>query len=342
MRWPGCGSMRLARPVAQAEGRSGRRPPGALLDSLNDIFPSKPFAMLLKNRITGERKWLRLMTPSERSLWLMQKSIRDLDAIVAMRALSLSFFTQTQSDATIGDGTHTISRLMGAMRQDVMRAGEEFWYVSALEIQPKRYLKYGVMAAHWHAAIACSMRDALPHAQRAASGRIERVRDGRIITFDWLHKNSFQKLGMYFICDAWSSQVYGYLSKYLPKPELFDEFKARIGKRAHIFSSSHFPIEYKMTFDQYREFLALVEDRPDAEDLYWRREGSRIVGRAKRIAEREWGSGWVQRRAFYDRVISIPGIWLPVGGADEPGAVLGRSPGGQSSEALGNANRLSE
>jgi len=282
--------------------------------------------MLLKNRITGERKWLDEMSPAERSLWLMGKTIRDFDGMVAMHDLSVSFFTQTQSDATIGDGTKNISPLIVAMRHAVMRAGEKFFHVAALEIQPKRYQTYGVLAAHWHVVIGCSAPDAFPHAASvvAANGRrrIKKIRDGKIITWDWLHKNSLLKFGMYFICDAFSKQVYGYLSKYLPKPDLLDDFKRRVGKRAHVFSSSHFPIENKMQFDQWREYQSLLRDDADLAELYWRREGSRIVGRAKREIETEWGSGWVQRRAVYDRVITIRGIWLPDSGDDVPVEVV--------------------
>jgi len=276
--------------------------------------------MLLKNRITGERKWLAEMSPAERSLWLMGKTIRDFDGMVMMHDLSVSFFTQTQSDATIGDGTKNISPLIRAMRAAVMRAGEKFFHVAALEIQPKRYRTYGVLAAHWHVVIGCSMPDAFPHAASVigANGRrrIKKIRDGKIITWDWLHENSLKKFGMYFICDAFSKQVYGYLSKYLPKPDLLDDFKRRAGKRAHVFSSSHFPIENKMQFEQWKEYQRLLEQDADLADLYWRREGSRIVGRAKRDTETLWGSGWVQHRVTYDRVLSIPGIWLPDTGGD--------------------------
>jgi hypothetical protein len=192
--------------------------------------------------------------------------------------------------------------------------------VLALEIQPKRYLKYGVLAPHWHVAIACSMAGAFPHAEswKDEGGRrhIRKIRDGKIVTWSWLHQNAMQKFGMYFICDAWSKQVYGYLSKYLPKPDLLDDFKKRVGKKVHVFSSSHFPIENKMGFQQWQEYQSMVRAEPEIADLYWRREGSRIVGRAKHVVEREWGSGWVQRRVAYDKVLSIPGIWLPDTGAD--------------------------
>lgn len=266
------------------------------------------------------------LQPAERSLWLMGKTVRDFDAVVAMRDLSVSFFTQTQSDATIGDGTRNISPLIKLMRQEVVRAGAEFWHVTALEIQPKRYSTYGVLASHWHVVIGCSLPEAFPHAESIilANGRrrIKKIRDGKIITWDWLHKNSLEKFGMYFICDAWSNQVYGYLSKYLPKPGLLNDFKMRVGKKVHVFSSSHFPIEQKMNYVQWREYQELTMAEPDLLDLYWRREGSRIVGRIKRVSEREWGSGWVQRRNHYDRLISIRGEWVPDDRTEEPGEGL--------------------
>lgn len=168
------------------------------------------------------------------------------------------------------------------------------------------------------------MPGAFPHAESIilpnGRRRIKKIRDGKIITWDWLYRQALQKFGMYFICDAFSKQVYGYLSKYLPKAELLDDFKKHVGKKVHVFSSSRFPLENKMSYDQWKEFHELIDERPDAGELYWRREGSRIVGRAKCTVEREWGSGWVQRRARYDKVVSIPGIWLPAGAADADAA----------------------
>lgn len=265
---------------------------------------------------------------------MYRKKIRAFDRMVEREGRSVSFLTITQSDKNIGDGKKWITGIMQAMSKRVERSrwqmvdvetkeivegGKvELDYVAVLEIQPKRYLKYGVMAAHWHVAIAITMPEALPHAKRLEDGHIKKVRDGKIITWDWLLKNVKQKFGMYFVCDCYSKNVYGYLGKYLAKGDYLADFKLKTGKKAHVFSSSQFPIRYRMSWLQKKDFDAMAADVPEIVELYWRAEGSRIVGRAKRADEVYFEDGRSKYRVGYDRVISLPGEWL-LGGLEAEG-----------------------
>jgi hypothetical protein len=210
----------------------------------------------------------------------------------------------------LGDGSRWITGLMHSMKQVVNRAGFEMYYVAVLEIQPKRYQKYGVLAPHWHVAIGVNCEGALPHAVRLESGHIQKEREGKIITWDWLYKNIKLKFGMYFCCDCWSHQVFDYLGKYLAKGDLLRDFVRKVGKKVRVFSSSRFPVEYEMSWIQKRDYENLISDTPEFADLYWRCEGSRIVGRAKNIIEHEWENGYTFRKVVYEKVHVIKGEWI--------------------------------
>jgi hypothetical protein len=275
--------------------------------------------MYLKNRATGEEKWFEIQSGEDRSAWLFGRRIKDFDRLMAGEKMCLTFLTVTQSNQTIGDGSKWVSSVMRAMQIFIKRRGEKIYYVAVLEIQPKRYKQYGVLAAHWHIAIASSKPDLFPHAKRSDEGHIIKVRNGKIITWAWLFENVKQKFGLYFVCDGWGKSVYDYLAKYLAKDELLREFKKKMqeqGKqRVKVFSSSRFPIEYQMNWIQQRDYKLLVADEPDIKNLYWRREGSPIVARAKRIQEGDvLENGYkLHDKIFYDKVLRVPGEWILLG-----------------------------
>jgi hypothetical protein len=273
--------------------------------------------MFVKSRFTGEKKYLANMSAEERSLWGYRMRIKELDYVKASEKMYLTFLTITQSDKTIGDGSRWITDLMKALVMAVKRADEKIYYVAVLEIQPKRYKKYGVAAAHWHIAIICSREFAFPHARRdKETGRIQKIRDGKIITWDWLYQNAMQKFGLYFCCDGWGRSVYDYLGKYLAKGDDLVDFKKIMlqhgKKKVRIFSSSRFPIQYQGKWYQQDERKKMIEKYPDIEYLYWRRVGSKLVALAKRVVPGQvWRNGYQMRsRIFYDRVSSISGEWV--------------------------------
>lgn len=266
--------------------------------------------MKLQNRFNGE-EFISAgsLSSGERSLWRLRKRIKDFDHFVQLNNLVVSFLTVTQSDKSVSDGYRWITDVMSAMQKQFKRAGHKFSYVAVLEIQPKRYREKGVLAAHWHVAIGCSLVNALPHASRE-DGRIKKVRNGSLITWDWLYKNIKQKFGMYFVCDCWSSRVYDYLGKYIAKGGELDEFRKKIGRRVRVFSGSRVPVQYQMSEGQAVEHAKLLQSFPEFGDLYWRREDSRIVARAKNISERFIGGFQLSSKVTYPRVHTIMGDWL--------------------------------
>lgn len=270
--------------------------------------------MLLINRWTKEVLELPgVMTSEEQTAWLFRKRIRDFDRLVHGLGLSVSFLTVTQSDVSVDSGFHWITGLMHAMRENFRRRGLSFFYVAALEIQEKRYRRYGVLAAHWHIVIGHSLAGALPHGRRLENGYVGKVRDGSVITWDWLFKNVKQRFGIYFCCDSWSRSVEDYLGKYLAKDELLREFKAKLGRRVRVFASSRFPVEFQMNGLQALEFKELLDDHPDLVDLFWRREKSCIVGRGKEVLDAWACDGSCLPVVRYPRVRVIRGDWIAAG-----------------------------
>ena len=263
----------------------------------------------LINRFNGQEVILtETFTPGERSLWRLRKRIRDFDTFARHNDMAISFLTITQSDKSIGEGYRWVTDVMHSMSMQFKRAGIRSAYVAVLEIQPKRYREKGVLAPHWHIAIASSEAHALPHASRE-NGRIKKVRDGSLITWAWLYKNIKQKFGMYFVCDCYSNHVYDYLGKYIAKGGELEDFKKKLGRPVRVFSGSRIPVQYQMSEGQSLEHGQLLQAFPDYADLYWRREDSRIVARAKSIQESKFLTT-IFRKITYPKVCTIAGDWV--------------------------------
>jgi len=195
--------------------------------------------------------------------------------------------------------------------------GLKFYYVAVLEIQPKRYRERGVFAPHWHIAIATSGDKNFPHATRTNEGRIKKERNGKVVTWDWLHENIKQKFGMYFVCDCYSSMVYNYLGKYIAKGVELEDFRRKLGRRVRVFSASRMPVEYQMSVGQYFEREGLLKVFPEYSELYWRREDSRIVARCKSVEDKSMMTkgGLVEIfKTTYPKVHTIKADWLIVDG----------------------------
>jgi hypothetical protein len=265
----------------------------------------------LKNRFTGESLVLDVMTREERSLWRLRKRLKDFQNLVYERQLLVSFLTITQSDKSVSDGYRWVTNVMKAMRAQVKRSGSELFYVAVLEIQPKRYRERGVLAPHWHVAIGCTSPGLLPHAERQTGGKIKKVRNGALITWDWLFSNIKQKFGMYFCCDAYSSNIYNYLAKYLAKGQELEDFRSRLGRRVRLFSSSRIPVQYQMTGNQKLEHAAVLESEPAFGELYCRREDARIVFRVKEVKKVQLVRDTFVLKVRYPKVRSISGDWVP-------------------------------
>jgi hypothetical protein len=269
--------------------------------------------MKIQNRFTGELKNLPWMSPEERTLWLMKKSIRAFDKIIVRGKMSISFLTVTQSNKSVAEGYKWITSLMSSMQKEYHRRGQKMVYVAVQEIQPKRYQRYGVLASHWHIAIGSSVPGGLPHGKRLENGHIQKLRNGRVITWNWLYKNAGQKFGMYFCCDCWSKNVYDYLTKYLAKGVLMRDFKTKVGRKIRSFSSSKLDLEDYMSWCQKIELKNLLDREPDCSDLYMRRAGSKINLCARSVVEAYWLDGYSRVKVTYPVIFTIRGEWFAVG-----------------------------
>lgn len=255
-----------------------------------------------------------MITAEERSLWLLKKRIRDFDRCVEAEMLQISFLTITQSNRSVADGYRWITGIMHKMAMVYKKRGMTMRYLAVLEIQPKRYKMTGVLAPHWHVAVAVNQYGTLPNGKSKklpdGSRRIQKLRDGSVVTWKWLQKNVWSSFGMYFVCDCWSRSLYDYLGKYISKGSDLRDFKAKLGRRIRIFSASRLPVEYQMAGGQAAEFAAALADRPDLSDCYCHRERSSIVFRAKQIEEVVSPLGGIFTKVKYPRVYRIPGEWM--------------------------------
>lgn len=270
--------------------------------------------MNLISRVSGRKITLGQMSADDRRLWRMKRVVKAFDKLVFTERLSVSFLTLTQRDEGMAESGKWIGDVMHNVQKLCKRAGVQFHYVAVLEIQKKRYEQYGVLAAHWHIVIATSGRGALPHCKsvegRNGRKRIQKVRDGSVVTFEWLRKNVFQKLGMYFVCDSYSKDVYSYLAKYIGKGDLLNDYKVKTGKQVKVFSSSRIPLKYRASFIQVWDMEMMLREQPELLDLYWRMVGSKLAAYAKRTEDVMWEGERILTKVHYDRVTSISGEWI--------------------------------
>jgi hypothetical protein len=121
------------------------------------------------------------------------------------------------------------------------RVNAYFKYVWVLEFQKKRYLKTGVLVPHWHIAI-LTLRGGLPDVQFNANRfpHYKVLKEGSIIHQSELFK--FWGYGQVFCERAFSSNLYGYLSKYFEKESLSSAATARASRKGSLrqFGSSNF------------------------------------------------------------------------------------------------------
>jgi hypothetical protein len=273
-------------------------------------------SMILRSRLTGGFCDVgSFMSKGERCQWRFKKRVRDFDRQILRLGLSYSFLTLTQSPESVESGLVGVHEVMHSMGKLFKRRGLPFGYVSMLEIQPRRVVRFGVLAPHHHIVVA-SVRWAFPHGEyhpEAVRGkRYERVRDGDVVTFDWLIENWKMKVGQFFVCDGYSRSVFGYLEKYLTgkNSELVELLRAKFGKKLRVFSSSRFEVIDQMAWFQKKEFREVVRLDPALENLYWHREGSSIVGRGKEVREVVEFDGRVSSKVSYPRVKVLRGEWV--------------------------------
>ena len=218
-------------------------------------------------------------SPGARSLYRFKRICKGLDRLVALFGLQVYFLTLTLSDENLDTVNSDLNKFLDWLRVRFKRSGAKFYYVWAVELQKKRYRKYGKLALHWHFAIVCR-RGALPDVEFRQNARVKyHVKtDGDIVTAAELFERWGR--GQIFCMMAYSQKVYGYLSKYFTKEyEKLDGYNPEWAKLRR-FGSSQLG---KFAYPDWAliEIEEKIEERPELADMYLRRVGSKIVFSAK-------------------------------------------------------------
>lgn len=273
--------------------------------------------MILRSRRTGQQITVNgNIDPAERSRWRFKKQVRALERVARWQDLEFSFLTLTVGDA-YSEATYAwVSTIVHAIVERFRRRKLPVYFVGVLEIQPKRYAKWGQLAPHWHLVFAAPA-GSFPHGRYDVVGEWRgkrkqhyfEEREGEVITFDFFKKQWKLKHGQFFVCDAWSRDIMGYLGKYLDKTDpLFEEMKKQNGKLRR-FNTSKFPLEFQLDAYQMGQLYGLWIEEPDSKDLYWRRCDNRLVGYGKEVREVGKELGWNLRKSVFVPVMRIPSEW---------------------------------
>lgn len=170
-------------------------------------------SLTIQHRESGEILTIQL-DPAHRSIFRFRRACAGLDRIIVKQNLTLYFLTLTVRDENIDAMNRDLNKFLNWARNRFRRANLIWAYVWVVELQKRRYKKYGTKALHWHFAIGCPDR-ALPHSEKR-NGRMRLVEDGIVISVQDIRKY-WGKGDIIFSVRAWSSRVYGYLEKYFDK-----------------------------------------------------------------------------------------------------------------------------
>jgi len=130
--------------------------------------------------------------------------------------LQLFFLTLTLSDKSLKVCNKNLHKFISFLSTRFSRSGVPFYYVWVVELQKKRYYKYGTLARHWHFVILAgpaSLPDVEFRQNKVPHYKV--LKEGSIIKNSELIKR--WGYGQVFCKYAWSNNVYKYLSKYLEK-----------------------------------------------------------------------------------------------------------------------------
>jgi len=207
----------------------------------------------------------------DRQGYEFSKVCKALDRLVKIFGFKVYFLTMT-----LGKDTSVIEReldrFLSFMRQRFKRAGMRWYYAWVIELQKKRYKRYGVKALHWHMAIICPA-GALPdvsHVKGNTRYHYRVKRDGDVIKNSELYKRWGR--GFIFCCEAYSD-IAGYLGKYMGKDKAEIPFEWSNLRR---FGSSQLGI-YRFPDWAYEELVDMEARGIDLELHVIRRVGSQVL-----------------------------------------------------------------
>lgn len=218
--------------------------------------------------------------------------------------------TLTLSNEHLDTANKDLHRFLDFLSKRLKRAGGRLHYVWVVELQKKRYVRYGVKALHWHFAV-IAPEGALPNVSFNQSAprwhKYQVVEDGAVVKYRDLVERWGR--GQVFSMCAWSASVYGYLGKYFGKDaENIRGYDARWNDLRRWGASQlgfyRFP---QWAFDAVREVAEIDEG---ALDLAIRKEGGRVNFYG--FEKVTWPGGTeIVRRV---RVYSVRSPWRRLGG----------------------------
>jgi len=169
--------------------------------------------MKILNRLTGQV----FNTDSKISDYKFKRVCKGLERKYnEIKGLQLYFLTLTLSDKDLEVCNKNLHKFIEFLQMRFRRSKLPFYYVWVVELQWKRYLKYGKLARHWHFVILAPV-GSLPDVEfrQYQVPHYKIIRDGSLVK----NKDLFIRwgYGQVFCKSAWSRDVYNYLGKYLEK-----------------------------------------------------------------------------------------------------------------------------
>jgi len=203
----------------------------------NNVLPTsqtkaatRPSFITVENSGNGERIQFKA---GGRKRLTFRYVCRALDALAERFGLRVYFLTFTLGD-DVSVQSCELNRILSFLRMRFSRRGLRFWYAWVIELQRKRYLRFGVKALHWHFAV-IAPAGSLPHVEFRPKSRLKYhvVSEGSVVSSSDLFR--FWGRGQVFCCYA-LGRIERYLGKYL-------------GKDDELLASGAFP-----EFDGFRRF----------------------------------------------------------------------------------------
>jgi len=186
--------------------------------------------------------------------------------------LQIYFLTLTLSDKNLQVCNKNLNKFIQFLRINFSRAGVPFYYIWVVELQMKRYYKYGKLARHWHFVILVPV-GSLPDVEF----RLDKVPHYKVLKEGSIIKNSELikrwGYGQVFCKPAWSKNIYGYLGKYLEKQsQKGNGSGSPFALASRRFGSSNFGY-YAYPKWAYSEYLNASQIYPD---VFIFKKGSRL------------------------------------------------------------------
>jgi hypothetical protein len=290
--------------------------------------------MLLRNKHTGEM--VKVDTSAKgKSGYRFRQACKGLDRWAEANGCKVYFLTLTLRSEDAETVNKDLNKFLNFLRARFRRAkdveqiavadseggesvcttssgGLPMRYVWVVELQKKRYTRTGVLALHWHFAIACPA-GALPDVEFRADRRVKYVvkEEGTVVTSRelWERWGRGQVLCMRTRCEG----VYGYLGKYMAK-----DYGSLAGYKAEWVNLRRFGAS-RLSENAYPRWAyeVVTEKGVEYDEFLWRR---RVGGKVQWYGKED---RLIVNGVRYEAMVPLVAIRSPwhVYDADEVGAL---------------------